>query len=206
VRRQAGDSAAAAVSVLLPACVRLPADSRLPLVNIALPALKAASAEARRRFLATLELLVAADRRYTLFEFALVTILREHLKDDAGRDVRPRYFKTEAVLNELRAVLSVLARAGAQSDASAREAFRHVMARFAREPGEPAGAEQCTIETLSRALHKLALLSPLLKQPVIEGCADCVIHDGEIHANEALLMQAIAESLDCPMPPLIARA
>ena len=36
--------------------------------------------------------------------------------------------------------------------------------------------------------------------------AICITHDGQINAAEAELMRAVAETLDCPMPPLLGEA
>jgi hypothetical protein len=64
-------------------------------------------------------------------------------------------------------------------------------------------APDCTRRKLNQALEKLTSLSPFLKQPLIDACADCVIDDGRIDVAETELLRAISESLDCPMPPLI---
>lgn len=204
VRTEEGEAVSAATADLMAPLASLGIPARLPLVNVAVPALKSMRREARAKFLATLQKLIEADRRYSIFEFAMLTILREHLAEDSGRDIPPRYFKYDAVGNEVRLILSVLARAGSASEEAATRTFRHVMSQFTREPGEPMAREQCGMATLGAALHKLALLAPLLKKSVVEACADCVIHDGKVVAAEAELLQAIAESLDCPMPPLLA--
>jgi hypothetical protein len=65
-------------------------------------------------------------------------------------------------------------------------------------------AAACTLKQLQAALGKLAQLSPLLKRSVVEACADCVIRDGRVLPVEAELLQALAVTLDCPMPPLTA--
>jgi hypothetical protein len=35
--------------------------------------------------------------------------------------------------------------------------------------------------------------------------ARCIEHDGQISAEEAELMRAVADILDCPMPPLLSQ-
>lgn len=204
IREAEGEAVAAAVDGLIGPLSGFGAQGRLPLINLAIPALKSMQPEAREKFLATLHTLVEVDKRYTMFEFAALTILREHLDEEAGRDIAPKYFKYEAVMNELRLILTVLARVGTASEEAAAQTFRHVMGQFARDPGDPAAREHCKIRALSETLRKLTLLAPLLKKSVIEACADCVIHDGKVVPAEAELLQAIAESLDCPMPPLAA--
>ena len=114
-----------------------------------------------------------------------------------------KYFKFEQVGDELRLLLSVLARIGAQAEEQATQAFEHAYQPFGLGSAELASREQCNLKTLTNALNNLAELSPLLKKNVISACADCVIHDFEVKAAEAELLQAIAVNLDCPMPPAV---
>jgi Zn-dependent protease with chaperone function len=180
---------------------RLGAAARLPVVDLAIPALRSLGRAERKRFLALAQDLVRVDRRFTLFEFALLTILRRQLAA-ARRDDKVKYYKYAPVLAEIRLLLTVLARAGAKDATEARTVFQRVMGSFTREPGEPAGQAACTPAALTHALGELALLSPLLKGSLITACADCVLHDGRVLPIEAELLRATALSLDCPMPPL----
>lgn len=202
LRERAGATEAARAAQLVPLIAARGAGARLLLVNLALPTLKALPAAERSRFLDTLQALVQSDRRTTIFEFALLVILREHLADDADQAREARYFKFDPVLPELRLLLSVLARAGGGDDADVNATFRHGMVQFTREPGAMAPAAQCTLSALQGALGKLELLAPLLKRPLLEACADCVIRDGRVLPAEAELLQAVAVTLDCPVPPL----
>ena len=43
----------------------------------------------------------------------------------------------------------------------------------------------------------------MLKGALIEALVECVLHDGHVSIKEAELLRAIAETLDCPIPPLI---
>ncbi|MGI9335923.1 MAG: hypothetical protein ACR2RL_22480 [Gammaproteobacteria bacterium] len=44
----------------------------------------------------------------------------------------------------------------------------------------------------------------LLRRAEGLACADAVLHDGEVTIAEGELLRAVAECLDCPMPPLVA--
>jgi len=175
---------------------------RLALINMSIPALKALSWEKRAQFLTTLEDLIKADQRYTIFEFAMLTILREHLAEGAGQDIKEKYFKFADVMDEIKLLLSVLARTGAVSDEDANRTYETIMKQFTPQPVRIADKTECKLNAITAALKKLNLLSHMLKQNVIESFADCVIHDGKVMPAEAELLQAIAVSLDCPMPPL----
>ena len=199
----AGSEIAEAVEKLSAAVDQLPARARLPLVNISLPALKMRNDSERREFLVNVKNLIEADRRYTVFEFALLHILRDHLSTTAAAEPVVKYYKFEQVGDEVRLLLSVLARVGAKTEEQAMQAFEGAYDPFGLGAAELASREQCKLEALTQALNKLAQLSPLLKKNVISACADCVIHDGKVTAAEGELLQAIAINLDCPMPPLL---
>ncbi len=203
IRDADGAEIAALIVDLVETVDQLPARARLPLVNITLPALKMGDDETRRGFLATVKQLIEVDRRYTIFEFALLHILQDHLGAGAEAELPVKYFKFDQVGAELRLLLSVLSRVGAKAEEQAAQAFGRAFQPFDLGAAELASRAQCNLKSLTQALDKLAVLSPLLKKNVISACADCVIHDGEVTAAEAELLQAIAVNLDCPMPPLL---
>lgn len=188
---------------LIEAIDGLGARGRLPLLDIVLPALSEMTEPLKRRFLDTVNTLVKMDHRFTLFEFALVTILANYLAPDADRADRTKYYKAAPVLNEIRVLLSVLAQAGAGSDASAKAAFTQVMRYFTKETVTMAERSEFTPDRLQRVLNILSALSPLVKHTLIGACADCVLHDGKVMPGEAELLRATSLTLDCPMPPLL---
>ncbi len=53
------------------------------------------------------------------------------------------------------------------------------------------------------ALNRLAQAVPTIKKNLIDACVHVVGADGVIMENEAELLRAIADTLDCPMPPLL---
>lgn len=204
IRARAGEDTMQQVRAHAQEISRLGAGARLPIINLAIPALKSLSLTARRKFLETVTAIIQVDRRFTLFEFTLLTLLTDHLSESAARSGKVRFFKYEDVLEELRILFTVLARAGTTSLVQVQKIFRQVMDTFSRTTGEPAPDASCTVQSFGSALKKLGELSPLLKLSVITACADCVLHDGRAQPAEAELLQAIAVSLDCPMPPLVA--
>jgi hypothetical protein len=206
VARQHGEAAADRSIALVDAVAKAGAHSRLALVNLALPALKELDQPSRTELLIAADDLVRSDARYSVFEFALMTILRDRLAEDSERHGRPKYFKYAEVVPEIRLLLSVLARTGAKSDEEVRRTYGHVMTPFSREHREPAAPAECTLAALTAALGKLNSLAPLLKKSLVEACADCVVHDGRVLPAEAELLQAVAMELDCPMPPLVPAA
>jgi hypothetical protein len=59
------------------------------------------------------------------------------------------------------------------------------------------------LEQVDAALNRLNLAVPQIKKNVLEACAQTVAADGVIQEMEAELLRAIADALDCPLPPFI---
>lgn len=206
IKAHEGDETENRVKTLRDLVAALGTKGRLPLLDIVMPALKQLPVDVRKRFLGTAKALIKADKRFTLFEFAMSIILTEHLSENAEHADRIKYRKAEQVMNEIRLLLTVLARAGASSDEEAADAFAKVMAYFTQAKIPPTPKSDLKPARLKAALEKLARLSPLVKRSLITACADCVISDGKVTPAEAELLRAISLTLDCPMPPLIPAA
>ena len=70
---------------LVEVLVKLGSRARLPILDIVIPELKELPGDSRARFLGTVKALVRVDKRLTLFEFVMVTLLAGQLADDAGK-------------------------------------------------------------------------------------------------------------------------
>ena len=66
--------------------------------------------------------------------------------------------------------------------------------------------EQCGVDQIDAALNRLALAVPNIKKNLIEACIHTVGADGVITENEAELLRAVADTLDCPIPPIVQMA
>jgi Zn-dependent protease with chaperone function len=177
----------------------------MAVVDLALPALKAASAQAKQDFLAALEAVINADRRVSLHELVVLTLAREQLEP------RPRQ-KTTRKLAELEehaaTLLSLIAHAGTRADASGQ---RGEMLQVALAAGAAimsidaakAAAAQLSLEHIKAALEALRALAPLQKALLVKGLFAAVTADGTIRVVEAELMRLVGAVLDCPLPPLL---
>ena len=181
--------------------------TRLPLVNIALGALRNLTVVEFNQFSETLAWLAGSDGRVELFEFVLQKIVRHHL---AARfaPLRPgtvQYYTLKPLVPDCAVILSALARVGSSDAVEIQKAFV-AGAPYLRAPVnvEPAllPREQCGVEPLDAALDRLALAAPIIKKNLLEACVRVVGADGVIQEAEAELLRAVADTLDCPMPPL----
>jgi len=69
-------------------------------------------------------------------------------------------------------------------------------------PLELLSGESAGVAALDAALNRLAVAAPIIKKNLIEASVRVVAADGVIQEAEAELLRAIADTLDCPMPPL----
>lgn len=178
---------------------------RLPLLELALPALRAVPAAERPQLRATLRALADADGAVAPFEWALLRLADRALAPGrAGAARRPgRAVALMARAEAAATVLSLLARAGAAGgdDLLAADAF----VRGARALGGgptlrllPASA--CTTAALDAAVDALGDVSPLGKRNLLAACATTAASDGALSSDETDLLRALAAIWDLPVP------
>ena len=63
--------------------------------------------------------------------------------------------------------------------------------------------EHCSLQSLDQALLRLAHSAPSLKRQILQACVEYIAADGYVTLGEADLLRATADTLDCPMPPLL---
>jgi uncharacterized tellurite resistance protein B-like protein len=56
---------------------------------------------------------------------------------------------------------------------------------------------------IDAALNRLDQAAPQIKKNLLEACTRVVGADGVVQETEAELLRAIADTLDCPMPPFV---
>jgi len=192
-------------SKLLPLVQGVTAEVRLPLIDLAIPALRHLSPSQYEVFKANVAELIEADRRIDLFEWTLQRILLRHLAPEFEklRAPRVRYGSLAGVSRHCEVVLSALAHAGARSEEAARRAFERGVGKLDVPGLEFLPAARCDLARLDEALSILEELAPLQKRRLLHACALTVGADREVTVMEAELFRATADSLGCPVPPLL---
>jgi uncharacterized tellurite resistance protein B-like protein len=66
-----------------------------------------------------------------------------------------------------------------------------------------ASSDDCALAKVDAALERLNQASPRIKKDLLNACAETVAADGVIEEREAELLRAIADTLDCPIPPML---
>jgi hypothetical protein len=186
----------------------MPDEERLPLLDLAMPALRRLSAAQYRQFRGMVELLVRADGKIQLFEWMVERLVISNLRQQFAKTApqRARYYGLGQLTRECSILLSTLARAGARSGSLARRAFAAGAACLEGVGSslEFLPAEACRLCELNTALETLNETAPRLKQQLVNACGATILADAEVTAREAELLRAVSATLNCPIPPLIA--
>jgi len=181
--------------------------ARLPVVELAIPALKQLSDKQHDTFMANLKALIEADDHVSLFEYALHRMLKHHLPKPGKRvnQAKVRYTKLGEVIEPCTVLLSALAHGGQDQDAAIEAAFN--------QGAQSLGAGQLKwiraktgfidLKEVDQAIQQLESASPQVKKQVIGACLKCVGADNKVTVSEFELFRAIADSLDCPIPPWV---
>jgi hypothetical protein len=203
MEQQLAAVAAAATPALAQAARQLAGEARglgpefqLPLVDLALPALK--GLESTAGFLAAIEAVINADRRVTLHEFVVLTLLRSQLQPAPKPPQADR--SVSQLREEIRVLLSLLAHAGTQGEAE--PAFRAGASQLGMPDAALVKREELSFQTAAGALDKLRTLAPLAKAELVSALFATVTADGKVRVSEAELMRLVGATLNCPVPPL----
>ena len=175
---------------------------RLPLAEIAFPALKRRPREDLARLGETARELIHADGEVDVFEYALARMLAVQIGDalDPPR-VRPNGRLDLADRRaEASALILALARLGHADEAAARAAEAAGLAAAGLpQPGGPRLIEDWR-ETLDGVLTPLNDLRPRAKGTLIAALTTTVTHDRQVTVAEGEILRAICAVLHVPLP------
>jgi uncharacterized tellurite resistance protein B-like protein len=182
--------------------------ARLPLVDLALPGLRHLSPSQFQQFRAAVQQLVESDGEIDLFEYVLQKIVLRHLEPYFSQARKPvvQYYTLKPLASDCAVLLSALAYVGQDDPAAVSLAFNQgaqSLIRAAQAPLNLLPADQSDLPQVDAALNRLALAVPQIKKNVLTACAQTVAADGVIQEAEAELLRAVADTLDCPMPPFV---
>jgi Zn-dependent protease with chaperone function len=180
---------------------------RLPLVDLALPALKKLAPPGRQELLSTLEAVVNADRRVALHEFVVLTLVRTQLEGGAAGATTGRRQLAD-LPQEAALLLMLVAHAGRRADAEGprQDALGKALAAGAKEIGIRLGARPAiTAQGAREALLRLSALAPMQKAQLVQGLFAAATADGELRLAEAEVLRLACAVLRTPLPPLLER-
>ena len=199
-----GEAAAAQLREWWEAGVRAAPEQRLPLLELAVPTMRQRPPEQLHQLDALIDTLVRADRRISVFEFALGALFRAHMQDVLSPTrARPggRHGLGSAQ-GAVRDVLAVVARAGAADEAAAEAAYQAGIARLDLPEPPPYAFPEDWPRALDTALAQLDQLKLPHLETLVAALGETVTHDRRVALEEFELLRALCGALRCPMPPL----
>jgi len=178
---------------------------RLPIIDIAIPALKQCSLDQYQAFRDNLVALIDMDARVELLEWSLQKILFNHLDGQFFKlaQTKTRYSNAGQLDQEIELILSIMAYAGQQDQDEIEAAFSAATKTLEVSGLQLVAKNEVTLPDLDRALQKLERLTPLAKPQLLKACAASVLRDQKISPVEIELLRAFSDALGCPMPPIV---
>lgn len=186
----------------------IPETVRMPLADLAVSTLRELDPTDYPGFRENLLSLVTADDALDLFELALLHMVSRRLDRHFGIIGQPRirYDALEQVQASIGLVLSALAWNGTEDPAVAATAYAQGWTGLDAPPPMIHTRRECSLPQLEEHLGRMAELTPQLKSRLLEACGRCVVADGHTTLCEAETLRAIADALDCPVPPFAPEA
>lgn len=187
---------------MMPEVGALESDARLPLADVAAPALRQLSPAQAERFSEVIGHLARIDGHLSIFEFALETILQHRLAHALGTTPKRRNVGLDSVLAEAITLLSAIAHVGTPTTAEMQAAFRAGLAALTRADHRPVAS---TSKDLHGVLDRIGEAKDDVRAQVVEACVRTVLHDRTVTRAEGHLLRAIAIALDAPLPSFLPR-
>jgi hypothetical protein len=192
-----------AVKTLAPSMEQLDSWARLPLLDLCIPSLSQMSESQYREFRDLVDRLINIDGHVDRWEWVVDTVLDRHLEEryhKPGAERRARG-KLTAHKSAAECVLATLAFLGADTNADAEAAFQAGIKVLGWNAMLPA-SKTLGLRALRQALKELRIVTFVQRGTFLSACEQCILTDGKTTIEEAETFRAVAESIDCPMPPL----
>jgi hypothetical protein len=183
------------------------AEYRLPLLEIAFPALKLRPAQELSYLVSLTTRLIEVDGEIELFEFCFYRIMMSNLSraiDPTGKRnaIRSKRRDLQSAAADL---LRILADYGHDTDEERIAAYRAGQATlgpWALEE-EFKSDRDYTVNTLNHSLDVLLGLNSKGQDSLLRAVSATAAHDGKLSIPEAELIRAVCATLNYPLPPIL---
>ena len=183
------------------------AEYRLPLLEIAFPALRRRPAPQLVYLIELAERMIEVDGDIDLYEYCFYRVLVAALRqatEPAHRE-RQRRASRKPVREAAIDLLRIVARHGHETAAEAEAAFREGLKTFgawAQDAGYDHGRRFSHTE-LDRHLDWLTALNGDGREMLIRAVSAVILFDRKLTVAESELLRAVCASLQCPLPPIL---
>ncbi|MEM1157647.1 MAG: M48 family metallopeptidase [Verrucomicrobiota bacterium] len=208
LQQHADPAVLAEMQKLKPESQQLRPRQRLVLLDLTIPALRQLSPEQYQVFRTIVSDLAAADQGISLFEYCLEKVLLRHL-DPAFNPVnarRPSVRSLIPVWQECMQLLGALAYLDSETYQEAQAAFEAGASQLnlGHRKAELLPQEEVGLAQVDAALNACGGLTPMYKRNLLFACSQVILKFRGCSEEEVELIRAIADTLDCPLPPFIA--
>jgi len=181
-------------------------EQRLPLLEVAFPALKRRPPDFIAGVLDTTKAMIDADGKVDVFEYLLARVIEMHLRESQNpQRVRVAGNKTVAACrSETLGVLAVLARHGQEGSGDAKAAFAAGLEALGFRTDTTMPETDDWVSILDAAIPKLDRLKPGEKEKLVRAMVEVVLHDGRLAATEMELLRVTCDLIHVPLPLLTA--
>jgi hypothetical protein len=179
---------------------------RLPLAELAFPALRHRPRPAQEAVLACIHALIRADGRIEVFEYCLSRLLHRELYEAMHRSSpwgrQGRRAPQDVTNRAIATLLALLAQAGTTDQRAAGAAYLAGLARVV--PGEPIPFDPPAEGAVALEGRWPALdgLDGPEKEFLVAGMVTVIGHDGVMTVSEFELLRTVCALLHCPLPPM----
>jgi len=183
------------------------AQYRLPLLEIAFPALKLRPAQELSYLVSLTTRIIEVDGEIELFEYCFSRIMMSNLSraiDPSGKRNAIRS-KRRSLRSAAADLLRVLADYGHDTDEERIAAFRSgqaALGTWALEE-EFKSDREYTVDILNHSLDVLLGLNSKGQDSLLRAVSATAAHDGKLSIPEAELIRAVCATLDYPLPPIL---
>jgi len=180
---------------------------RLPLLEIAFPALKLRPAQELSYLVSLATRMIEIDGEIDLYEYCFYRILMSNLGkavDPSGRRRALRSKRRDLQASTI-GLLRVLADYGHENENEREAAFAkgiETLGPWAQDYGYESD-RKFTVAVLDHSLDVLLGLNSKGKESLLRAISTTAGHDGKLTVTEAELIRAVCATLDYPLPPIL---
>ena len=181
---------------------------KIPVMDISIPALRLLSPEQYETFRSNVKALVDMDQRISLLEYVLEKMLIRHLDNTftPQKKKKTKYGGLLPIIDQVLVLLSALAHIGSENRDEASAAFHKgsQQLNLVDTTYTLLTQEQCGLAELDQSLDEISYANLDIRKNILYACCTTVLVDDEIDIREGELLRAIADVLECPIPPFVA--
>ena len=181
---------------------------KLPLAELAFPALRQRSGPEQAAVVNAMHALIQVDGEISVFEYCLSRLLHRELYEAMYR--KPPWETNRRTLagglGAAATLLATLAQIGQSDPAEAARAFAAGLSRIAPSAGLSYSPPGDGVRALEQSWPALDGLREADKALLVEGLVAVIAYDGVMTVAETELVRTICAVLQCPLPPLVPTA